>query len=196
MSAFVVGKPKEKREMEEDKRNLADEFKYFPVDVIRARLAEKRRPFGTLALNIDYDLNIATMVRTHNAFCGQEFFYLGRKKFNRKGCVGTYIYENIVHLEALEEAKERTKAYVWIGIDNRPGATPLPQFDWPPRPLIIFGHEREGLDFLPQLPYYCQRIVSIPQAGSVRSLNVGVACGIAMYDYCIKRGYLDGDGLS
>lgn len=175
----------------EDLRNLVDEFKYFPVDVIRARLAERRRPFATMALNIDYDLNLATMVRTHNAFCGQEFFYLGRRKYNRRGAVGAYIYELVSHFPDLEAALAGSpKEYTWVGIDNRPGSVPINEFEWPDRPLLVFGQERNGLDFLPQLPYYCKYVVSIPQIGSVRSLNVGVAAGIATYDLCTKKGWL------
>jgi len=177
--------------MDEDTRNLADEFKYYPVDIIRERLAERRRPFSTLILNIDRDLNIATLVRNHNAFCGTEFFYLGRKRYNRRGTVGTHIYEQITHLEGLDEALERIpKDYTWVGIDNRPGAVPIQAFEWPSRPLLVFGHEKGGLDFLPELVYHCQNIVMIPQIGSVRSLNVGCASAISMYDLCQKKGWL------
>lgn len=176
---------------ESDPRNLVDEFKYFPVDIIRARLSERRRNFATLVLNIDYDLNIATIVRTHNAFCGQEIFYLGRRKYNRKGCVGTYLYETLVHLETLEEALAKIpKHYTWVGVDNRPGSVPITTFEWPENPLLVFGHEQGGLDFLPQLPYHCGAVVHIPQIGSTRSLNVGVATGIAMYDLSTKKGWL------
>jgi tRNA G18 (ribose-2'-O)-methylase SpoU len=178
-------------EAEGDQRNLVEEFKGLEVEEIRQVLAPRRRPFATLILNIDYDLNIATIVRSHNAFCGQEIFYLGRRKYNRRGCVGTYVYENITHFGTLEEAQKGIlSAYTWVGIDNRPGSVPMTTFEWPERPLLLFGHEQAGLDFLPELPYNCKHIVNIPQIGSVRSLNVGVAAGIAMYDLCMKRGWL------
>ncbi len=176
---------------EVDSRNVVDEFKGLPVEEIRRELATRRRPFATLILNIDYDLNIATIVRSHNAFCGQEIFYLGRRKFNRRGCVGTYHYENITYFEDLEQAlAEIPTDYTWIGIDNRPGAVPMVDFEWPEKPLIIFGHEKDGLDFLPQLPYHCSQVLKIPQIGSTRSLNVGVAAGITMYDLSTKKGWL------
>lgn len=176
--------------MEEDTRNVANDLKYFPIDVIRARLAERRRPFSTLVLNLDRDINIATIVRSHNAFCGERFFYLGRKKYNRQGAVGTYIYENITHLTSLEEALDATRGYTWVGVDNREKAEELPGFVWPEKPLLVLGHEQDGLDYLPELPYHCKHVVMIPQIGSVRSLNVGVAAGIAMYDLCTKKGWL------
>ncbi len=176
-----------------DSRNLIDEFKGLPVKEIRTRLDKRRNPFATLLLNIDYDINIATMIRTHNVFCGQEIFYLGRKKMNRRGCVGTYLYEHITHIPTLEEAKDIIDpSYTWVGIDNIPGATPLPEFKWPKKPLLVFGHENGGLDFLPELSYSCKNIVFIPQMGSCRSLNVAVASGITMFDLANKKGWLGG----
>ena len=122
--------PRDLPQGNDDRRNLVDEFKGLPVEEIRTRLEERRRPFASLFLNIQYDINIATMIRTHNAFCGQEIFYLGRRKMNRRGCVGTYLYENITHLNTLEEAIDTIDpSYTWVGVDNLPGATPLPDFE-------------------------------------------------------------------
>lgn len=174
-----------------DGRNLVDEFKGLEMEEIRRQLDLRRNPFATMILNIDYDLNISTIIRTHNAFCGSEVFYLGRRKYNRRGAVGTYLYEHLTHFPDLETAKSGIPpGYTWVGVDNRPGAVPISDFDWPDRPLLVFGHENSGLDFLPELPYHCTSIVMIPQMGSVRSLNVSVAAGIAMYDLCNKRGWL------
>jgi len=176
-----------------DTRNVANDLKYFPIEEIKKRLAERRRPFATLCLNLDKDINVATIVRTHNAFCGEEFFWLGRRKFYRPGAVGTYLYENMTHLQDLEEARAKLgDRYTWIGVDNRPGAVKITDFPWETQkpPLLLFGHENSGLDFLPGLADYCSQVVSIPQTGSVRSLNVSVAAGILMYDLCVKRGWL------
>jgi tRNA G18 (ribose-2'-O)-methylase SpoU len=175
----------------EDTRNVVDEFKGVEVDAIREVLQGRRRPFATLILNIDYDLNISTIVRNHNAFCGQEIFYIGRRKYNRRGCVGTYLYENITYFPTFEEAKDAIPShYAWVGVDNRPGAVPMSSFEWPENPLLVFGHEKDGLDFVPELPYHCSSVVMIPQTGSVRSLNVSVAAGITMYDLSLKKGWL------
>lgn len=178
-------------EKPEDKRNIADAFRGLSVEEIRAILDARRRPFATLMLNIDYDINVAGIVRTHNVFCGQEIFYLGRKRYNRQGTVGTYHYEHLHYFETLEAAlKEIPAHYTWVGVDSRPGAQPIHTYKWPDRPLLVFGHEQGGLDFLPELPKLCQDIVYIPQAGSCRSLNVSVAGGIAYYDLAFKRGWL------
>jgi tRNA G18 (ribose-2'-O)-methylase SpoU len=48
----------------------------------------------------------------------------------------------------------------------------------------MFGEEQRGLS--PEALALADEVVYIPMTGSVRSLNVGTASGIAMYDYCAK----------
>ena len=50
--------------------------------------------------------------------------------------------------------------------------------------LMCFGQESVGLS--QEVLDFCCDIVYISQDGSVRSLNVGCASAIAMYDYCRK----------
>jgi tRNA (guanosine-2'-O-)-methyltransferase len=49
---------------------------------------------------------------------------------------------------------------------------------------MLFGEEGRGLS--QEAIESADDIVYIPQLGSVRSLNLGTASGIAMYDYCSK----------
>ncbi len=74
---------------------------------------------------------------------------------------------------------------VVVGVDNLPGAVPIETFEWPKEHVVMaFGQEQTGLT--QEVIDLCQHMVYISQYGSVRSLNVGVASGIAMYDYCCK----------
>lgn len=57
-------------------------------------------------------------------------------------------------------------------------------FEWPDNALIIVGEE--GVGITPETIELCDKFVFIPQYGSVRSLNAGVASGIAMNDYVMK----------
>jgi tRNA G18 (ribose-2'-O)-methylase SpoU len=52
--------------------------------------------------------------------------------------------------------------------------------------LICLGQEGNGIPA--EILAKCHDLVEIPQVGSVRSLNVGTAAGIVMYDYCAKVG--------
>ncbi len=64
-----------------------------------------------------------------------------------------------------------------------PGAAePLSETPLPPQSAFVFGHEEFGPSFdrraFPDL-----RTLSIPQFGSVQSLNVSVAASVVMYEY-------------
>jgi tRNA G18 (ribose-2'-O)-methylase SpoU len=49
---------------------------------------------------------------------------------------------------------------------------------------MVFGQEQVGIP--KEVLDICHDKIYIQQYGSVRSLNVGTASGIAMYDYCSK----------
>ena len=66
-----------------------------------------------------------------------------------------------------------------IGIDNLPGSLPLETVILPRRCLLLFGQEGPGLS--PAARATCDRLYSIAQYGSTRSINAGVASGIAMH---------------
>lgn len=175
----------------EDRRNLRNELKGLPTEEIREILDSRRRDFGILAVNILHDLNMASMIRSHNAFLGSGFYYFGKRKYYKPGTVGAHHYEPVKYVKNLAGAvKTIPKDYTWVGIDNVEGAVPLHEFEWPEKPLLVFGSEAEGLDFCPEIRYHLSSIVEIPQIGSVRSLNVATAAGIVIYDLCLQQGWL------
>jgi tRNA G18 (ribose-2'-O)-methylase SpoU len=59
---------------------------------------------------------------------------------------------------------------------------------------MVFGQEGPGVP--KPLLARADATVFIPQFGSMRSLNVGVASGIAMYDWHAKRATAPGAGGS
>ena len=80
--------------------------------------------------------------------------------------------------------QELQRAGFWaIGLDNNAGrsiwAEPMPE-----RTLLVAGSEGEGLSRL--VGETCDEIVRIPLSGSTGSLNAGVACGIAMFEWARK----------
>ncbi len=163
-------------------RDLAvrDEFKGMAPDEIRAALAPRRHAFGVLVANVHYDINLGSIIRTANAFLAREILIYGRRKTDLRGAMGAHVYEEIVHLrdDGELDAFLRTRAYSLVCLEQAPGAVGLPDFRWPPRPLLIFGQEGPGVP--PELLARADHVVAIPQFGSIRSLNVGVAAGIAM----------------
>lgn len=162
-------------------RNVRDEYKDFPTEEIKSKLKEKAFPFAALFENWQGDFNIATGVRNANAFGAKEVFYLGNRKWDRRGSVGTYKYTEVIHLSSIEELLLKKKEYIFIGIDNVPGAAMLTSIPFPKNSLFLFGEEGFGLT--PEVQALCDKMVEIEMFGSVRSLNCGTASGIIMYDY-------------
>ena len=50
----------------------------------------------------------------------------------------------------------------------------------------VFGQEGPGVS--QELLAVCENVVHIPQLGSTRSMNVGVAAGIAMFEWSRQNG--------
>ena len=165
--------------------NVSDEYKSWFVEDIKKDLKLKSHSFSVLMEHWKGDFNISTMIRNANAFNASQVFYIGRKKFDRRGCVGTHHYVDLNYLNNVEELLKLKEKYVFIGLDNNvDGCIPIETFEWPENSLMIFGEEGEGISSL--LLKNCDYCVSIGQYGSVRSLNVGTSSGIAMYDYIRK----------
>lgn len=170
-----------------DPRNIIDPYKYWTNEAIVADLDTKRHNFGVLCVNIQGDFNVGSVVRNANAFLAQEVILYGRKRFDRRGSVGTYNYTHFRHVREVDSLDIVLNDYeLVVGVDNVEEAAPLEIFEWPTnkKVLMCFGEENSGL--IPEIVTRCDSVVFIRQYGSVRSLNVGCASGIAMYDYCRK----------
>ncbi len=167
-----------------DTRNVADIYKYWTEDAIRADLRTKHHNFSVLISNQFNDFNIGSVIRNANAFCAREVIVYGRKQYDRRATVGTHLYTEMRHVKFTEVLDLSNS--VLIGFDNIDGAVPLESFEWPEDHVVMaFGQEQAGLS--DEILALCRKVVYISQYGSVRSLNVGCASAIAMYDYCAKK---------
>jgi len=132
------------------------------------------------------DFNIATMIRNANAFGAGEVFYVGKKKFDRRGTVGAHHYVNLNHLRSIDDVKKLKKKYHFVCLENnREGTVALSDYQWPKMPLMIFGEEGTGIT--DEMMALADTVVAIQQYGSIRSLNVGTCSGIVMHDF-VSRG--------
>lgn len=171
-----------------DGRNIIDYYYYWDNEAILADLDSKRHNFTVLASNIQGDFNIGTVIRNANAFLAKEVIIYGRKKYDRRGTVGTHTYTHFRHVREVEDLTGIFEQFgLVVGIDNIPGAKPIETYQWNHNipTLMCFGQEHVGLP--KEILDKCHDVVYISQYGSVRSLNVGTASGIAMYSYLLKR---------
>ena len=167
-------------------RNVVDRYKSWSTESIKKDLQRNSNPFAVCMEHWQGDFNISTLMRNANAFNAREVFYFGKKRFDRRGTVGSHHYIHFTHLQrGIPELLALKERYTIIGIENNVSNThKLSKFDWlslEKPPLMLFGEEGVGLtkESL-ELADYC---IEIPQYGSVRSLNVGTSSGIIMYDY-------------
>lgn len=167
-----------------DTRNVLDYFKYWSVDAIRADLDERRHNFSVLVTNQFSDFNIGSVIRNANAFLAKEVIIFGRKKYDRRGTVGCHIYEHLKHVRRVEDLDFGESLVV--GVDNVPNAQLIESFSWPHDRHVVIAFGQEDIGLIEEVSSRCHLMLYIQQYGSVRSLNVGCALAITMYDYCRK----------
>lgn len=171
-------------EMENDTRNLVDEYKGLSNEEVFERLSEKRSALEVAIQNISHDFNAGTIVRNANNFNVARVHIIGRRKYNRRGAMCTDKYLEIKYwptiLEFIEDQKTRGREVVAIE-NNVSGVRPLENKKFVRDTTLVFGGESDGLtrDLLEE----CDDIREISSFGSTRSVNVGVASGIAMYEW-------------
>ena len=169
-----------------DRRNVLDVYRYWSVEAIIADLDTRRHPFHVAIENWEHDRNIGTVVRTSNAFLAAEVHIIGKRKWNRRGAMMTDVYQHVRHHESIESLLDWAAAHAdgplpVIGVDNLPGSVPIESVELPQRCLLLFGQEGPGLSAAAHAA--AERVCSIAQFGSTRSINAGVAAGIAMHTW-------------
>ncbi|HEY2298127.1 MAG TPA: RNA methyltransferase [Jatrophihabitans sp.] len=166
-----------------DRRNVADRYRYWTVEAIKADLDTTRHEFAVAIENWRHDLNIGTVVRTANAFQAREVIIVGRRRWNRRGAMVTDRYLHVRHLDTPADlaAYASEQGYTLVAVDNLPGAVPLETTTLPRHALLLFGQEGTGLS--DEARAVAALTVSISQFGSTRSINAGVAAGIAMHTW-------------
>jgi tRNA G18 (ribose-2'-O)-methylase SpoU len=164
-----------------DRRNVVDRYRYWTVEAIVADLDTRRHPFAVAIENWRHDLNIGTVVRTANAFLAREVIIVGRRRWNRRGAMVTDRYQHIRHVASVAELVATSPDYTIVAIDNLPDAQALERAELPANALLLFGQEGSGLTSDARAA--ATAVYSIAQFGSTRSINAGVAAGIAMHTW-------------
>lgn len=170
-----------------DRRNVVDKYRYWAHDAIVADLDSSRTTLHIAIENWEHDFNIGTVVRNANAFNTAAVHIIGKKRWNRRGAMVTDRYHHIVHHETVQGFVTWATANELpvIGIDNLPGSMPLEHTSLPRSCVLVFGQEGPGLS--PAVRDVAQLVCSIAQFGSTRSINAGVASGIAMHAWVMQH---------
>lgn len=129
------------------------------------------------------DFNMGTIVRTANAFGVRTIHVIGRKQWNKRGAMMTDKYLDVLYHAspaafrlAMEQRRITIKA-----CENNVSSISIYNAQLPQNMVWVFGQEGPGIS--PELLEVCDEVIYIPQLGSTRSMNVGVAAGIAMFEW-------------
>ena len=170
----------------EDTRNLVDEYKGLSNEEVFEALSKKRNGLEVAIENVEHDFNIGTVVRNANSFNVSKVHIIGRKKYNRRGAMCTDKYLEILHWGNLEEFLKSQEGRELVAIENNtPRALPLGEKKFTEKTTLIFGSENNGISA--ELLEKAADVRYIESFGSTRSVNVGVASGIAMYEWVRQR---------
>ncbi|KAF0969404.1 MULTISPECIES: TrmH family RNA methyltransferase [Gordonia] len=164
-----------------DTRNVVDAYRYWKREAIVADIDSRRHPLHVAIENFAHDANIGTVVRTANAFAVAAVHIVGRRRWNRRGAMVTDRYQHLMHHDTVGDLIDwaRGEGLAVVAVDNTPGSRPLETVELPRECVLLFGQEGPGVSDDAQRQ--ADMTVSIAQFGSTRSINAGVAAGIAMH---------------
>ena len=171
-----------------DTRNVVDAYRYWTREAIVADIDGRRHPLHIAIENFGNDANIGAVVRTANAFAVDTVHIVGRRRWNRRGAMVTDRYQRLRHHDTTAEllAFAADAGLTVVAVDNVPGAARLESTPLPRECLLIFGQEGPGIT--DEARAGAATTVSIAQFGSTRSINAGVAAGIAMHAWIARHG--------
>ena len=167
----------------EDTRNVIDKYKGLSHDEIVADLDANDIGLHVAVENTERDFNMGTIVRSANAFGVRHVHVVGRRQWNKRGAMMTDKYLHVHYYASVREFQAAMKILgrIIIAIDNIEGSVDMASADLPENAVLVFGQEGPGIS--DELAAIAEKIVAIEQFGSTRSVNVGVAAGIVMYDW-------------
>lgn len=163
--------------------------------------------FDVMILNFNGSLNVGNIMRLSCIYGVNTFHIIGRKFYDSRSCVGSDKFINIkINKEIIKEMPDKSivpkidyKLFLKYLEDERlspifieQGGESLINFNFNElnslkrKSVFIFGNETNGID--KELIRYCKkiegfRVLSIPQFGFLKSLNVSNSASIILWEY-------------
>ncbi|NLA42788.1 RNA methyltransferase [Candidatus Saccharibacteria bacterium] len=172
-----------------DYRNVEDKYRYWSVEAIKNDMSSTASDVEVAIENWQHDFNIGTIVRNANAFNVKKVHIIGKRQWNRRGAMVTDAYLTIEHHPTVEDFIKSVQDKTIIAVDTYDDAISIADVDLPKKAVFVFGGEGPGLsrDMVDRADF----MIKIPQFGSTRSVNVGVASGIVLYKWAEVHRILD-----
>lgn len=127
--------------------------------------------------------NVGKIFRSAEAFGAAAVHLVKIEPFNPSPAKGSFRKVPAVFHESFAECHTDLigQGYTFFLL-NPEGATLLCAMDLPRKSAFVLGHEEFGFSFEPK-DYPDLKRLTIPQFGSVQSLNVSIAASVVMYEY-------------
>ncbi|MEK7355972.1 MAG: tRNA (N6-threonylcarbamoyladenosine(37)-N6)-methyltransferase TrmO [Bdellovibrionota bacterium] len=143
------------------------------------------RPLRIVADNIRSAFNVGAIMRTSECFGAEHVHLTGYtptpdEEKTAKTSLGA---SDAIPWSSEPDAKQsipklKADGYMVVALETAERAVDLDSFKWPERVALLLGNERFGIDR--ETLTLADHIVRIPMYGRKNSLNVGIACGIAL----------------
>ena len=177
-------------------RNVHDHLKHLDVPELQILSSQDRLPWHTMCLNVAGDLNVGTIIRTSHCMGASSVIVFGRQKIDNRSLVGAANYIKVEKVPALDDNLEydpqafvdalvsRNLVPVFVECGGHP-AHDAPWATWidamtrrGQQLCLVMGNESGGIP--PEIlatgcMFANSHVVSVPQRGVIRSLNVAVA---------------------
>lgn len=191
--------------------NVHEHLKGLSVEELQNVSKQDRLPWHTLCLNVTGDLNVGTIIRTSHCLGATSVTVFGRQKIDNRSLVGAANYITVHKVRAIDDNfkikaddfREYMESRNLTPVFVEAGGIDLPFVDWRlgeefiadigNEICLIMGNEGDGIpeDILDLKNHFRHSfVVSIPQRGVIRSLNVGVAHAIVAGAMCEKMGWM------
>lgn len=177
-------------------RNVHDHLKHLDVPELQILSSQDRLPWHTMCLNVTGDLNVGTIIRTSHCMGASSVIVFGRQKIDNRSLVGAANYIKVEKVPALDDNLEydpqafvdalvsRNLVPVFVECGGHP-AHDAPWATWidamtrrGQQLCLVMGNESGGIppEILATGSLFANsHVVSVPQRGVIRSLNVAVA---------------------
>jgi len=180
------------QESTSDNANVRERYKHQLVENVRLDLDRTRTKLVQIFVNTNSDFNLASGIRSGNAFAVGASIIAGSRRWNRRGAVGTHHYEHVLLTPDVKTVVQKLieDGYTVYPVDNIPEYSPVPlqQMEFPEKTAFLYGEEGPGLEMDKKIIEACNGpMIYIPQYGSVRSINVANAASVLCYAYNVQH---------
>lgn len=161
--------------------NICDAIQSRPAEQVKQIVRNFSTGVDLMIINCNGDMNVGMMLRNAFVFGVSRVWIVGRRKFDTRFTVGAHHYLLIQHVAHVDSEFFKLQNMTPVLVEQ--GGKSVYQVKWKPllaqNICLVMGNEHHGID--PNLLLaFPKQIISIPQTGWTRSLNVGVASAVIL----------------